>query len=195
MFIILISLSESIITFYWIASSGGLALHLISLGLNSLTLLKKSSPMELQPIPQETSMLQAWHMARVRRIPPLNKYNPSGSKQWTKQLGTSNHDYGRGIDSDSSGNVYVAWETSSGLDGNSSSGGEDFFLVKYNSSGAKQWTKQLGTSSNERANGVSTDSSGNVYVAGYTEGGLDGNSNSGNKDLFIVKYNSDRNKQ
>ena len=58
MFIILISLSESIITFYWIASSGGLALHLISLGLNSWTLLKKSSPMELQPIPQETSMLQ-----------------------------------------------------------------------------------------------------------------------------------------
>ncbi len=117
------------------------------------------------------------------------------SKQWTKQLGTSNNDYGRGIATDSSGNVYVAGETSSGLDGNSSSGGEDFFLVKYNSAGAKQWTKQLGTSSNERANGVSTDFSGNVYVAGYTEGGLDGNSNSGNKDLFIVKYNSDGNKQ
>ena len=32
-------------------------------------------------------------------------------------------------------------------------------------------------------------------VAGYTEGGLDGNSNSGNKDLFIVKYNPDGNKQ
>ena len=77
-------------------------------------------------------------MARVRRIPPLNKYNPSGSKQWTKQLGTS---------------------------------------------------------SNERANGVSTDFSGNVYVAGYTEGGFDGNSNSGNKDLLVVKYNSDGIKQ
>ena len=112
-----------------------------------------------------------------------------------KQLWTSNHDYGRGIATDSSSNVYVAWETSSGLDGNSSSGGEDFFLVKYNSYGAKQWTKQLGTSSNESANGVSTDSSGNVYLAGYTEGGLDGNSNSENKDLFIVKYNSDGNKQ
>ena len=127
MFIILISLSESIITFYWIASSGGLALHLISLGLNSWTLLKKSSPMELQPIPQETSMLQAWHMARVRRIPPLDQIQPTGSKQWTKQLGTSNHDYGRGIVTDSSDNVYVTWETSSGLDGNSSEEGFDLF--------------------------------------------------------------------
>ena len=41
MFIILISLSESNITFYWIASSGGLALHLISLGLNSWTTKKE----------------------------------------------------------------------------------------------------------------------------------------------------------
>ena len=82
-----------------------------------------------------------------------------------------------------------------GLDGNSSSGGEDFFLDKYNSSGTKLWTKQLGTSSRDEAYGVATDSSGNVYVAGYMEGGLDGNSNSGKKDLFIVKYNSDGNKQ
>ena len=73
MFIILISLSESIITFYLIASSGGLALHVISLGLNIWTLLKKSSPMELQLIPQETCMLQAGHMARVKRIPPLDQ--------------------------------------------------------------------------------------------------------------------------
>ena len=65
------------------------------------------------------------------------KYNPSGSQQWTKQLGTSNHDYGRGIATDSSGNVYVAGETSSGLDGNTSAGGFDLFVVKYDSDGNK----------------------------------------------------------
>ena len=59
----------------------------------------------------------------------------------------------------------------------------------------QSWTQQLDTTKKELAYGVATNSSGNVYLAGYTEGGLDGNSNSGNKDLFIVKYNSDGNKQ
>jgi len=57
------------------------------------------------------------------------------------------------------------------------------------------WTKQIGTSSGEYGIGVTTDSSGNIYVTGYTEGGLDGNTNSGGKDIFLVKYNSDGVKQ
>jgi hypothetical protein len=73
------------------------------------------------------------------------------------------------------------------LDGNTSAGYNDIFVVKYNSSGTKQWTKQLGTSSDDRANGVATDSSGNVYVAGGTNGELDGNQNADNFDLFVVK--------
>ena len=81
------------------------------------------------------------------------------------------------------------------LDGNTNSGRNDIFLVKYNSSGTKQWTKQLGTSSDDEGNGVSTDSSGNIYVTGWTKGGLDGNTNSGEYDIFLVKYNSSGTKQ
>jgi len=32
-------------------------------------------------------------------------------------------------------------------------------------------------------------------VTGYTDGGLDGNSNAGGIDLFLVKYNSSGTKQ
>ena len=108
----------------------------------------------------------------------------------TKQLGTSKQDWGSGVTTDSSGNIYLTGGTKGGLDGNTNSGGKDIFLVKYNSSGTKQWTKQLGTSSYDRGNGVSTDSSGNIYVTGYTREGLDGNTNSGSYDIFLVKYNS-----
>ena len=123
------------------------------------------------------------------------KYNSSGTKQWTKQLGTSSRDHARGVATDSSGNVYVTGDTYGGIDSNTNAGYNDLFVVKYNSSGTKQWTKQLGTSSTDLANGVATDSSGDVYVTGGTYGGLDGNTNAGNSDLFVVKYNSNGTKQ
>ena len=65
----------------------------------------------------------------------------------------------------------------------------------FGQSNTKQWTKQLGTSSDDRVNGVTTDSSGNIYVTGYTEGELDGNTNSGGEDIILVKYNSSGTKQ
>ena len=49
---------------------------------------------------------------------------------------------------------------------------------------------QLGSSSNDIGNGVTVDSSDNIYVTGNTQGGLDGNTNSGNEDIILVKYNS-----
>ena len=123
------------------------------------------------------------------------KYNSSGTKEWTKQLGSSGRDSANGVATDSSGNVYVTGGTYGGLDGNTSAGSKDLFVVKYNSSGTKQWTKQRGTSMEEWGKGVATDSSGNVYVTGFTAGGLDGNTSAGDRDLFVVKYNSDGVKQ
>ena len=128
-----------------------------------------------------------------------SKSSDDGSKStdtttWTKQLGASSDDWGYGVTIDSLGNIigniYVTGRTGGGLDGNTNSGETDIFLVKYNSSGTKQWTKQLGTSYNDYGQGVTTDSSGNIYVTGYTNGGgLDGNTNLGGRDIFLVKYN------
>ena len=57
---------------------------------------------------------------------------------WTKQLGTSSYDFGRGVTTDSSGNIYVTGNTDGGLDGNTNLGYSDIILVKYDSSGTKQ---------------------------------------------------------
>jgi hypothetical protein len=90
-------------------------------------------------------------------------------------LGTDSDDYSDEVTVDSSDNIYVTGYTSGGLDNNTNSGGQDIFLVKYNSSGTKQWTQQLGTS------GVEVDNYSNIYVTGYA----------GSYDIILVKYNSD----
>ena len=128
----------------------------------------------------------------------LVKYNSSGTKQWVKQLeGSSSISYekSQGLAVDSSDNIYVAGFTNGGLDGNTSSGKHDIFLVKYNSGGSKQWIQQFGSSENDLGIAVDVDSKGNIYVTGYTEGGLDGKTNSGERDIFLVKYNSSGTKQ
>jgi len=138
----------------------------------------------------------------------LIKYNSSGTKEWTKQEGSSGDDYAYGLAVDSSDNIYVTGYTDKKLHGNNSSGRFDMFLVKYNSSGARQWTKQLGTSNNEYASAVETDSSDNIYVTGMTWGGLDGSTKPRYcmgygtvkasrecTDIFLVKYNSSGTKQ
>jgi len=123
------------------------------------------------------------------------KYDSKGKKHWTKQLGTKRNDRATGVATDSSGNIYVTGYTYWGLDGNTYAGSNDAFLVKYLDNGTKQWTKQFGTSSTDLADGVATDSSGNVYLVGYTYGGLDGNTNTGASAIFVVKYNSSGTKQ
>ena len=102
------------------------------------------------------------------------------SSVFTKQFGTSSDsDNGRGVTIDSTNNIYLTGFTRGALDGNTHYGGEDIFIVKYNSNGSKQWTKQLGTSLNDSGWGIVVDSSDNIYVAGSTAEGLDGYTNSG----------------
>jgi uncharacterized protein YjiK len=127
----------------------------------------------------------------------VTKYDSSGNKVRTKQLGVSGQvTRANGVAVDISGNVYVTGLTYGGLDGNTLTGTYDFFLAEYDASGNKVRTNQLGVSGQvTRANGVAVDISGNVYVAGLTSGGLDGNTLTGTYDFFVTKYDASGNKQ
>lgn len=116
------------------------------------------------------------------------KYEANGNRAWTRQLGTAAVEFVYGVAVDASGNVYVAGETT-GAFGAANQGSSDIFLVKYDTNGNWQWTRQLGTADYDGAFGVATDASGNVYVAGETEGDLNG-VNAGGSDLFVAKYNA-----
>ena len=127
----------------------------------------------------------------------VTKYNSSGVKQFTRQLGAASAaTFANEVATDASGNVYVVGATNGSLDGNTLTGTDDFFVTKYDSNGVKQFTRQLGVASKETdGNGVRTDANGNFYVAGATSGALDGNALMGTYDFFVTKYNSSGVKQ
>ncbi|MBE9073063.1 Calx-beta domain-containing protein [Microcystis sp. LEGE 08355] len=120
------------------------------------------------------------------------KYDVSGNQLWIKQFGTSGDDYGTGISTDNSGNVYVSGSTIGSLPGNSNLGSSDTFIAKYDGSGNQLWVKQFGTSDYDWADGMSYNT-GNVYITGFTIGSLPGNSNLGGGDVFIAGFDANGN--
>ncbi|MCP4136009.1 MAG: hypothetical protein GY754_33880 [bacterium] len=120
----------------------------------------------------------------------LIKFNSSGEQVWTRMLGSAAYDGAYDIAIDSEDNIYLTGWTCGSLDGNNHEGSYDVSLAKYNTAGEKLWTRQLGSTAVDIAHDVVIDSAGNVYIAGYTNGGLDGNTATGGHDAFLVKYTS-----
>ena len=114
----------------------------------------------------------------------LAKYDTSGNKLWTRQMGSSGIDAALAVAVDSAGNAYVTGYTAGSLDGNISAGADDIFIAKYDPNGNKLWTRQLGTSRQDIAWGVAVDNAGNAVVTGFTDGSMDGNVNAGSIDSF-----------
>lgn len=117
----------------------------------------------------------------------LRRYDREGGLIWGRQFGTTQYDSAQSVATDNSANAYVVGYTYGSLAG--SRGQADAFIRKYNKSGTVVWTRQFGTSENDSAYGVTTDSSGNAYVVGSTAGNLAA-SPSLSDDAFIRKYNS-----
>jgi len=125
----------------------------------------------------------------------IAKLNSSGSWQWVVNAGGLNHDEGRGMDVDSSGNIYVTGRfqdsATFGSTNLTSSGGSDGFIAKLNSSGSWQWTVNAGSSNHGHGYGIAVDSSDNAYVTGSFQGtatfGSTSLTSSGDSDIFIAK--------
>ena len=116
----------------------------------------------------------------------FRKYDLNGNVLWTKQFEPSID--ALAIATDPNSGVYVVGTVTAGaLSGQSSSGGQDAFLRKYDSSGNIQWTSQFGSTGNDSAKGV-TANGGAVYVVGIAGATLPGQSPIGAQDAFIKKY-------
>lgn len=128
----------------------------------------------------------------------LLKLNSSGAPVWAKRAGGTGADEAYATALDGAGNVYAAgrftgtatFDTTNLV----SAGTHDMFLAKYHANGNLLWARRAGGTDIDYANGVSTDSSGNVFVTGVFTGtanfGGTSLTSSGSKDIFIAKYDT-----
>lgn len=136
----------------------------------------------------------------------LLKMDAAGSRIWCTYYGGSSTESGSGCAVDNSGDVYLCGSTNSSANiaANShlstQSGARNAFLVKFNSSGQRQWATYYGITGSTDGSGCTVDLSGNVYLCGETDYGTDiasgghQNSNGGtsqfSSDGFLVQFNS-----
>lgn len=109
------------------------------------------------------------------------KYDSNGVEQWaTRYDGPDNDvDLLTSMAVDASGNVYVAGAS---FNLNSS---YDFVTIKYNTNGVQDWVRTFDGPGglDDGANDLAIDTSGNVYVTGFSNSGSSG-------DVLTIKYNS-----
>lgn len=112
----------------------------------------------------------------------LIKYDASGAQQWIRYLETLGGP--TAVTTDRDGNIYVSSSQSNGE-------GHSLTISKRDPEGARLWVhtvtgERYGSST--RSTGVATDSDGNVFVTGYTNGSLPGETSSGESDLVLIKF-------
>lgn len=126
------------------------------------------------------------------------RFDKAGELKWAKRFGESSVDAGVAVAVDATGNVYLTGI----VDGNTdfgggpriSTGGQDYFVAKFDPNGAHVWSQIYGSSSFDDVSDIAVDGSGNVFVTGSfqsvaTLGGPNVVS-AGSADIYLVKYNS-----
>lgn len=134
------------------------------------------------------------------------KFNAAGVRQWASYYGGADADFGFSVATDAANSVYLAGitegsttlGTAGGFD-NTFNGFSDQFLVKFNTTGVRQWATYYGGTLRELEANVATDPAGNVFLVGQTES-LAGIATAGaaqpasggnaNPDAYIVKFNT-----
>ena len=106
----------------------------------------------------------------------LVKFSPNGNRIWATYYGGTAFEEGFSCATDDLGNVFLVGATNSSnniaFDGfkNTNGGGVyDGFIVKFNSSGGRQWGTYFGAENMDMATFCATDAAGNLFVTGTTQ--------------------------
>ena len=153
-----------------------------------------------------------WHKPSGWEDIFLSKFDSNGNFLWAKTWGSDVEDYGEigyDVSVDGMGNAFVTgnfkgtadFDPGDGIDEHISNGAEDIFLSKFSSNGELVWSKTWGGIDTDSGQGLTVNSSGDVFVTGgfketvdFDPGeNLDEHQSSGSDDIFISKFSSDGN--
>jgi hypothetical protein len=129
----------------------------------------------------------------------LAKYDFDGNIQWVVRGGGPGYNLSRSVSTDRvSGNIYITGSFSGsahfGSKDITSFGGDDIFLIAYDSSGSVLWAKNFGSKIGDVGYGITTGNLGNIAVTGTFGDTADFGGKKliakGKSDIFIAKYTS-----
>ncbi|MCX6252772.1 MAG: hypothetical protein NTX61_18710 [Bacteroidetes bacterium] len=132
----------------------------------------------------------------------IEKFNQAGSRVWGTYYGGAGSDYPGHLTVDKQENIFLAGGTvsdngiaTSGTYHSTRGGMKDAFLAKFNSSGVRQWGTYFGGEADDFAFNTTIDSSGNIYITGFTQShtgvastGAHQQTFGGWNDAFISKF-------
>jgi len=138
------------------------------------------------------------------------KMNSNGIRIWATYYGGIGNDWGMGIRTDTSGNIFTIGTTNSNgiasvgayqtlINGSQNAS----FILKLNVAGARQWATYFGGNQGEQGNAIAIDNIGNICITGLTSstvnisttGAYQNTFGGGVDDAFVAKFSSSGNMQ
>ncbi len=127
------------------------------------------------------------------------KHDKDGNILWQKRYGGDADDVPTSMDNTTDGGYIIGGYSLSSISGDktgASKGGEDYWIIKLNSSGNIQWQRTFGGTSNDNLTGIIQTSDGGYLVSGHSYSGISGDKTStsfGQSDYWVLKLNASGN--
>ena len=119
----------------------------------------------------------------------LVRLTRDGQKLSVVKWGSTGAESASGVGVAADGSIFVTGYTTGRLDNLFNSGGADAFITRFDPSGSRSWSRMWGSFDGDYPLGLALGSAGSVFVAGYTEGNLEGTSHGGD-DAFVSRFDA-----
>jgi hypothetical protein len=124
------------------------------------------------------------------------KIDANGVKQWDKRFGGTGFDILYSLQQTADGGYILGGYSNSGLDGDKTEeswGNIDYWVVKIDANGVKQWDKRFGGTDDDYLLSLQETEAGGYILGGYSSSGIGGDKTEdtrGDSDYWIVKLGS-----